>query len=148
MIRAARLVIMCTVAALATLAAQEPSQQPPTFRGRASLVRVDATVTDRHGDVVTTLNASDFEVAMEKLRTTLARFIAHHGASGYNETLTRFWLIQIEKRIDRTACLQESVRRVKAELGRKEMIYEFYSREKLNSPEAKQGWVEPDLKIW
>ena len=97
---------------------------------------------------VTYLYASDFEVAMEKLRTTLARFIAHHGASGYNETLTRFWLIQIEKRIDRTACLQESVRRVKAELGRKEIIYEFYSREKLNSPQAKQQWVEPDLKIW
>ena len=97
---------------------------------------------------VTYLYAADFEAAMEKLRTTLARFIAHHGASGYNETLTRFWLIQIEKRIDRTVCLQESVRRVKAELGRKEIIYEFYSREKLNSPEAKQAWVEPDLKIW
>ncbi|HEV2961493.1 MAG TPA: hypothetical protein VG649_06690 [Candidatus Angelobacter sp.] len=95
---------------------------------------------------VTYLYASDFEAAMEKLRTTLARFIAHHGASGYNETLTRFWLIQIEKHIDRTVCLQESVRRVKAALGRKEMIYEFYSREKLNSPQAKQEWVEPDLK--
>ena len=97
---------------------------------------------------VTYLYAADFEAAMEKLRTTLAKFIAHHGASGYNETLTRFWLIQIEKRIDRTVCLQESVRRVRAELGRKEMIYEFYSREKLNSPQAKQELVEPDLKIW
>ena len=92
------------------------------------------------------LYAASFEPALEKLRTTLARFITHHGASGYNETLTRFWLLQIEKRIDRTLCLQESVRRVRAELGRKEMIYEFYSREKLNSAQAKQEWVEPDLK--
>ena len=97
---------------------------------------------------VTYLYAGNFDAAMEKLRTTLARFISHHGVSGYNETLTRFWLLQVEKRIDRQLCLQESVRRVTAELGRKEMIYEFYSREKLNSPEAKQGWVEPDLKMW
>lgn len=96
---------------------------------------------------VTYLYAAGFEPAMEKLRTTLARFIAHHGASGYNETLTRFWLFQVEKRIDRAACLQESVRRVTAELGQKDMIYEFYSRERLNSPQAKQEWVEPDLKM-
>ena len=95
---------------------------------------------------VTYLYAAGFETAMEKLRTTLARFIAHHGASGYNETLTCFWLLQVDKRIDRTVCLQESVRRVTVALGRKEMIYEFYSREKLNSPQAKQEWVEPDLK--
>jgi hypothetical protein len=92
------------------------------------------------------LYTADFEAALEKLRATLSRFLAHHGAGGYNETLTRFWLLQIEKRIDRTLCLQESVRRVRAELGRKEMIYEFYSREKLNSPQAKQEWMEPDLK--
>jgi uncharacterized small protein (DUF1192 family) len=97
---------------------------------------------------VTYLYAASFDAALEKLRTTLARFISHHGASGYNETLTRFWLLQVEKRIDRAACLQESVHRVKAELGQKDMIYEFYSREKLNSPQAKQEWVEPDLKIW
>jgi hypothetical protein len=93
-------------------------------------------------------DSASFDTAMDKLRATLARFISYHGARGYNETLTRFWLLQVEKRIDRKLCLQESVKRVTAELSRKEMIYEFYSREKLNSPEAKQGWVEPDLKIW
>lgn len=92
------------------------------------------------------LYAAGFEAALEKLRATLARFIAHHGASGYHETLTRFWLLQIEKRIDRTVCLQESVGKVTEELARKEMIYEYYSRERLNSPQARQEWVEPDLK--
>ena len=94
------------------------------------------------------LYGSDFDAAMDKLRTTLARFISHHGAAGYNETLTRFWLLQVEKLIDRGLCLQESVHRARAELSKKEMIYDFYSREKLNSPEAKQGWVEPDLRTW
>ena len=94
------------------------------------------------------LYGSDFDAAMDKLRTTLARFISHHGASGYNETLTRFWLLQVEKLIDRGLCLQESAHRAMAELSKKEMIYDFYSREKLNSPEAKQGWVEPDLRGW
>lgn len=93
-------------------------------------------------------DSAGFDAAMDKLRATLARFISHHGANGYNETLTRFWLLQVEKRIDRKLCLQESVRMATTELSRKEMIYEFYSREKLNSPEAKRGWVEPDLKIW
>jgi hypothetical protein len=93
-------------------------------------------------------DSAGFDTAMDKLRATLARFISHHGASGYNETLTRFWLLQVEKHIDRKLCLQESVRRATTELSGKEMIYEFYSREKLNSPEAKEGWVEPDLKVW
>jgi len=94
------------------------------------------------------LYAGDFDSAMDKLRTTLARFLSHHGASGYNETLTRFWLLQVQKRVDRKLCLQESVKMVTAELSRKEMIYDFYSREKLNSPEAKREWAEPDLKNW
>jgi hypothetical protein len=92
------------------------------------------------------LYTADFAGALDKLRASLARFTAHHGASGYNETVTRFWLLQVEKHIDRNLCLQESVRRMRAALSQKEMIFEFYSRERLNSHEAKNGWVEPDLR--
>ena len=44
------------------LAVQQPAQQPPVFRGRTNLVRVDVSVTDAHGNPVTTLTADDFEV--------------------------------------------------------------------------------------
>ena len=92
------------------------------------------------------LYASGLEAALDKLRATLLRFSSHHGASDkYHETLTRFWLEQVEKRLDRSVCLCESVRRVQAELGDKNIVNQFYSAGRLNSPEAKALWVEPDL---
>src|SRR5882724_278825 len=84
------------------------------------------------------LYASGLEDALDKLRATLLRFSLHHGASGkYHETLTRFWMEQVEKRLDRSVCLAESVRRVQAELSDKKVIYAYYSADRLNSPEAK-----------
>jgi Ca-activated chloride channel homolog len=59
---------VCAVAVAALLslpgAAQEPQQQP-VFRGRADLVRVFVTVTDRDGRLVTTLTQDQFEVRDE-----------------------------------------------------------------------------------
>jgi len=56
-------------------------------------------------------------------------------------------MVQVEKRLDRSACLCESVRRVHAELTDKDMIYRYYSADRLNSPEAQAQWVEPDLAL-
>ncbi|HEY2236863.1 MAG TPA: hypothetical protein VGK01_25560 [Candidatus Angelobacter sp.] len=59
------------------------------------------------------LYASDLETAMDRMRASLKRFAAHHGVTGlYHETLTRFWLQQVERRLDRGACLSESVNKV------------------------------------
>src|SRR6185503_6589737 len=59
------------------------------------------------------LSASDLETAMDRMRTSLKRFAAHHGVTGlYHETLTRFWLLQVEKSLNRGLCLRESVSRV------------------------------------
>ncbi len=75
----------------------------------------------------------------------LVRFSSHHSASSkYHETLTRFWMEQVEKRLDRSVCLGESVRRVQSELGDKNMIHRYYSADRLNSAEAKERWIEPD----
>ena len=104
----------------------------------------------RHQDhlavAVVYLYGSGLETALEKLRASLLRFSSHHGASDkYHETLTRFWIEQVEQRLDRSVCLTESVRRVQAELSDKNLIYRYYSAERLNSPEAKAHWVEPDI---
>jgi hypothetical protein len=57
------------------------------------------------------LYASDRETAMDRMRTSLKRFAAHHGVTGlYHETLTRFWLLQVEQALDRRECLEQSVR--------------------------------------
>jgi len=88
--------------------------------------------------------------ARERMRAGLKRFIRHHGKNGYHETITEFWLGAVGREARdlgqaREGGLVECVNRVVAELGNKELIYRFYSRERLGSAEAKAGWVEGDL---
>ena len=94
------------------------------------------------------LYSSDFDSALDRMRSTLKRFAAHHQVSGlYHETLTRFWLQQVEASLDRKLCLAESVRKVQEQLGDKNLAFEYYSRELINSQEAKQKWVPPDRRM-
>jgi hypothetical protein len=93
------------------------------------------------------LYAADFETAMDRMRTSLKRFAAHHGVTGlYHETLTRFWLLQIEKRLDRSECLNRSVRAIQEQLSDKNLAFEYYSRKRIDSKQAKERWLQPDLK--
>lgn len=99
-----------------------------------------------HLAVATTyLYAADFDSALSRMRATLLRFAAHHGVPNlYHETLTRFWMSEISKRLDRTLCLRESVARIQAALADKDLPFTYYRKETLNSPEAKKRFVEPD----
>jgi hypothetical protein len=93
------------------------------------------------------LYAADLETAIDRMRATLRKFAGHHHVSGlYHETLTRFWLQQVEQRLDRGLCLQESVLRIQEKLNDKNLPFEFYSRERISSQEAKEKWLEPDLR--
>jgi hypothetical protein len=93
------------------------------------------------------LYASDLETSLDRMRNSLKRFAAYHGVAGlYHETLTRFWLLQVEKRLDRTQCLEQSVRKVREQLHDKNVAFEYYSRERIESKEAKETWLQPDLK--
>ena len=93
------------------------------------------------------LYASDLETSMDRMRSSLKRFAAHHGVTGlYHETLTRFWLLQVEKHLDRALCLSESVKKVKERLNDKNLAFEYYSRERIGSKEAKAAWLQPDLR--
>ena len=93
------------------------------------------------------LYASDFTSAIERMRASLTRFAAHHGVSGlYHETLTCFWLQQVEMQLDREGCLRESVEKIQEQLADKELPFAYYSRELLKSPEARKAWLQPDLR--
>jgi hypothetical protein len=93
------------------------------------------------------LYARDFDSAMDRMRASLKRFAEYHHVSGlYHETLTRFWLHQVEDRVDRRLCLEESVRRVQNELTNKNLPFEHYSWERVHSQEAREKWLLPDLK--
>ena len=96
----------------------------------------------------TYLYATDAESAINKMRATLLRFVAHHGGNRYHETITHFWVIQVEKHLDRGLCLQDSVERVTHALPDKNLIYQYYSRKVLDSAQAKQDWVPPDLRAF
>ncbi|HEX7287963.1 MAG TPA: hypothetical protein VF532_17375 [Candidatus Angelobacter sp.] len=91
------------------------------------------------------LYAADFDTALARMRATLLRFSSHHGVRDrYHETLTRFWMEQVEKRLDRKLCLCESVQRIQAALPDKGLPFACYRKETLESPEARTRWMEPD----
>ena len=93
------------------------------------------------------LYALDLEAAADRMRVTLKRFAAHHGVSGlYHETLTRFWLQQVQARVDRDQCLCESVIQVQEQIHDKNLPFEYYSRERINSQESREKWVPPDIR--
>ena len=71
---AARIGVAGAIALGAELVLIAQPQQPPVFRTGASLVRVDVTVTDRHGEPVTSLSAEDFDVSEDGVPQTVETF--------------------------------------------------------------------------
>jgi hypothetical protein len=114
---------------------------------RCLLAKEEFHHRDHLAVAVVYLYASDLETAMDRMRSSLKRFAAHHGVTGlYHETLTRFWLLQVERRLDRDECLEQSVKKVQDQLGSKNLAFKYYSRERIESKEAKETWLEPDLR--
>ena len=114
---------------------------------RCLLARNEFHHRDHLAVAVVYLCAGDFASALDRMRASLTRFAGHHGVTGlYHETLTSFWLRQVETRLDRSACLRESVHKIQQQLSDKELPFRYYRREVLNSAEAKAKSMEPDLK--
>jgi hypothetical protein len=91
------------------------------------------------------------EAAREKMRAGLRRFIAHHGKNGYHVTITEFWLEKVGQLVAELREGKEGlvplVNSVVERCSDKNLIYEFYSRERIASPEAKLAWIAPDTKL-
>ena len=89
------------------------------------------------------------EESMEQMRRGLQAFIAHHGKQGYHETITRFWMEILADDLGRCARYATVPERINAALQRhnnKDVLYSYYSRDRVMSDEARSGWVEPDLR--
>ena len=88
---------------------------------------------------------SGFDEAMRRMRASLRRFSAHHGKTGYHETITRFWLERLGE--IRASFAGEELwalcNRAAERLGDKDLIFEYYDRDRLMSEEAKLTWVAP-----
>jgi|SRR5579864_3437922 hypothetical protein len=89
------------------------------------------------------------EAALVRMRDGLLRFTAHHGKHGYHETLTRFWMLLLEGFLagqPSTAPIMDRVNCAVEHVEHKEIVFEYYSRERVASETAKREWVEPDLR--
>ena len=67
---------------------------------------------------------------------------------GYHETITQFYIAAVRAHLaqDGQGTLAERVNRLLAgPRGARDYPLRFWSRERLFSPEARLGWVEPDL---
>jgi hypothetical protein len=112
---------------------------------RCQLAKDEFHHRDHLAVAVAYLYAGDFSSAMDRMRASLQRFAAHHGVSGlYHETITRFWLQQTAQRLDHNLCLCQAVQKVQGELGDKGLLSRYYSKEVLNSFEARERWIEPE----
>jgi hypothetical protein len=95
---------------------------------------------------VTYLYATDFETAFARMRATLVRFSTHHNVPQlYHETLTRFWMGEVDKRLDRSLCMRESVAAIQQALADKNLPFVYYRRDTIDSACAREMFVEPDL---
>jgi hypothetical protein len=105
------------------------------------------------------LNHNTFEQAADMMRTGLFRFIKHHDIprEKYNETITWFWLKMVSAFLVAQTSICDSDRTdrpLAVDLTNKLLLtyqnsnlaFDYYSRERISSPEAKAGWLEPDLQ--
>lgn len=82
-------------------------------------------------------------------RYNLSRGVEMTRESGYHETITLFYIRVIRRYLDaacETRTLAELLEGLLAACGGRNFPFEYYSRERLLSWEARTGWLEPDLQ--
>ena len=87
--------------------------------------------------------------AAARIYDGLQRYVKWHHIDIYNETITWFWIKLIGKAVaslDATRPAFAVVNEVMARLGDSRMIFAYYTRERLQSDEARHQWIEPDLQ--
>ena len=98
------------------------------------------------------LTRYSFEEATERMRKGIKALNAAHGtpetpARGYHETMTQAWirLVHLALREHGPARNANEFYERHPELSQPRLLHLFYSQELLSSPEAKAGFVPPDL---
>ncbi len=88
--------------------------------------------------------------ATERMRDGLFRFLNHYNERGYNETITVFWLKLVQSflagKTNSSRSITEMANELAATYNNSRLIFDYYSKELLASEEAKDNWVEPDLR--
>ena len=98
----------------------------------------------------------DEEAALDDMREGILRYNGATGTrqtptGGYHETMTVFWMWAVRRYINcvspGTSFVELANGMLKSRCSDKTYPFDYYSRERLFSWEARTGWMEPDLKI-
>jgi hypothetical protein len=87
--------------------------------------------------------------ALSRMRSGLIRLTNKFGVKAYHETMTGFWMRMVQNFLFRegSGCsFPAFLNRLLEECPSKDVVYEYYSRDLLQSDQARSNWVEPDLK--
>jgi hypothetical protein len=92
--------------------------------------------------------------AVRRVRTGIKRYNEASGiktppVGGYHETMTLFWLRMVRRYLEtvsRECSLVALTNELVERYGNSRLPFEYYTRERLMSAEARAGWLEPDLK--
>ena len=92
------------------------------------------------------LEEDEAREALPKLRKAIQRLNLFHGVytnldNGYHETRTRVWLAVLQE-----ARSQLSEEEIIERFSTIDVCQDYYSKETLNSWEARIGWLAPDVK--
>ena len=125
----------------------ESCELPPADFNHREHLLVALCYLLRMGDA----DALSHREALARLRAGIGRYVAAHGVnpSLYHETITVFWLRRVRAfvgRADAARGLAELTNALAAECGGSRLVFDYYSKELIDSDEARRGWVEPDLK--
>jgi hypothetical protein len=93
---------------------------------------------------------SPYGAALERMRRGLRRFVEHHKLSGvYHETLTVFWtrrVLAYVERADRTRGLAGLANELARACGDSRLVFDYYTKARLESDKARAYWLDSDLK--
>jgi len=92
--------------------------------------------------------------AVRRVRMGIKRYNEANGIkttpiSGYHETMTLFWLRMVRRYLEtasRECSLVSLANGLIERYGNSRLPFEYYTRERLMSAEARASWIEPDLK--
>ena len=93
------------------------------------------------------------EAALARLRLGIRRLnesndVVNSATSGYHETITRAYVQLLAAFADRhadTPLVDRVERLLTSELAERSALLKFFSRARLESAEARLGWIEPDV---
>jgi len=89
------------------------------------------------------------ETAHARMREGLRRLLAHYKETGYHETITLFWLKLVRQFLDNSVgdqSLADVANELLEKFGDSQLLFEYYSRELIQTAKARGEWIEPDLR--